>query len=399
MQDFEYIKLRKDLREKVVSDLGLRAQTGLSLEEFITDSVNLALLGKHIELRHRKQLIEEIYNSVNGYDVLEPLLRDDAVSEIMVNRYNLIFAEKNGMIYKADLSFDSEEHLSEFVMNLYSRGNRILNLSHPIENLRLKDGSRANCVLPPVSIGGPVLTVRKFTGIRPDASALTESGFISAELMSMLRAAVIERKSIFICGGTGSGKTTLLNVLSNFIPETERIISIEDSAELQLKNVKNLVRLECRISGPEGGEINIKKLIKTALRMRPDRIIVGEVRGEEAFDLMTAMNSGHPGSLSTGHANSNSDMVRRLANMLISASSLPYAAILENIASAIDLMVHIKRSPGGMREVDEISELLLDSENRIRLKNIYRLDESKNEPESSDCEEEKRPINDTEKHI
>ncbi len=351
-----YQALREELRNRISNGLSIKtAQNPEALQALIANEVNLRLLGQHVDLRSRKRLMQELYNSLHGLDILQDLLENDEITEIMVNGPEHIFIERFGQLEKSELAFDHREHLTHVITHFSSFASPNLNLSHPIGDLRLSDGSRANAVLPPLAPDGPILTIRKFSGIKPDKEALIESRFISRFAMNFLEEAVQRRESIFICGGTGSGKTTLLNVLSSFIPASERVITIEDSAELQLQGLPNLVRLESRMAGPESEEIDIGRLIRTAMRMRPDRIIVGEVRGSEAFDMLTAMNSGHPGTLCTGHANSCADMMRRLCNMILSCSKLPYDAIRENLASSIRYLVHLSRLPDGRRQVDEMA--------------------------------------------
>lgn len=364
----DYQVLREELRKKISNGLSIKtAQDPEALQALIANEVNLRLLGRHVDLRSRKRLMQELFNSLHGLDILQDLLEDDEITEIMVNGPNHIFIERAGRLEQLPLAFDHREHLSHVIIHFFSLANKSLSLNQPIGDLRLSDGSRANAVLPPLAPDGPILTIRKFSGIRPDEEALIESRFISPFAMNLLKEAVRRRESIFICGGTGSGKTTLLNVLSGFIPSCERVITIEDSAELQLQGLLNLVRLESRLAGPEGGEIDIARLIRCAMRMRPDRIIVGEVRGAEAFDMLTAMNSGHPGTLCTGHANSCADMMRRLCNMILSCSRLPYQAIRENLASAIRYLVHLRRFPDGQRKVDEITLVIADGNGDFRL--------------------------------
>lgn len=367
----EYRRLRTNLRIKISNDLSLKpVDDPAALQALIADEVNLSLLGKHVDLRSRKNLMKDLFNALHGLDILQPLLEDESITEIMVNGADSIFIERDGLIERCALVFDNQEHLLDVIQHFFSLGNKNLNLSHPIADLRLADGSRANAVLPPLAPDGPILTIRKFSGIRPDAAALLASGCLSPFALEILKQAVIKRESLFICGGTGTGKTTLLNVLSNFIPKNERVITIEDSVELQLQGLENLVKMESRSPGPEGGGVDIGQLIRTAMRMRPDRIVVGEVRGSEAFDMLTAMNSGHPGTLCTGHANSCADMMRRLCNMVLSNSALPYEAIRENLAASIRYLVHIKRTAEGHRVIDEICRVVPDSAGSFHLEDL-----------------------------
>ena len=265
--------------------------------------------GTRLGLAERQQYSEQLFHALRGLDLLQPLMDDPEVTEIMVNGPDQVFFERVGRLQSSDIRFDSQQHLQDVISNFFSRGNRLLNESRPIADMRLPGGARAHAVLPPIAPDGPVLSIRKFTGIRPDLDVLVHGGAISPEGATFLRSSVRARKSIFISGGTGTGKTTLLNALSGCIDPGERIITIEDAAELNLQGLENQVRLEARSMAGTTGSVTISDLIRASLRMRPDRIIVGEVRGGEAFDMLSAMNTGHHGSLSTGHGNSCSDML------------------------------------------------------------------------------------------
>ncbi|HHX37676.1 MAG TPA: CpaF family protein [Clostridiaceae bacterium] len=322
----------------------------------------------------RQEIAHTVYNKTRGLDILQPLIDDPEVTEIMVNSPKMIFIEKQGQLSRAQTQFNDVDHLTNFVTGLFSRCNRNLSLSQPIADARLADGTRANAVIPPAAPGGPVLTLRKFTGVKHSPEALLATGFISSPMLSYLKSKVESKKSIFICGGTGTGKTTLLNVLSNYIPKNERIITIEDSTELQLVDRDNLVQLEARQPGPDGtGAIDIRQLLRTSLRMRPDRIIIGEVRGNEAADLMQAMNTGHPGALCTGHGNSCADMFERLCNLVLEGSRLPFIAIRRILAACIDTLVHINRQSDGSRKVDEIAEVSVGEDGQPVFKTLYSL--------------------------
>lgn len=308
-------------------------------------------------LQKKKDLAIRIFNSMRRLDILQPLMDDPEITEIMVNGPSHIFYEKNGRLYPSPLFFRDAKVLEDMMTNFFSRANRPLNESSPLADLRLPDGSRANAVLSPIAPDGPILTIRKFSGVRPNIEEMIRQGFLSREAADFLCEAVKNKKTIFLCGGTGSGKTTFLNTLSSFIPTDERVVTIEDSAELSLQGLENLVRLEARLPGPDGqGEITIGQLIRTALRMRPNRIIVGEVRGSEAAEMMHALHTGHPGSLCTGHANSCLEMLARLATMVLAGSSLPYEAVMRQIVMGVDILVHISRSSDGSRYLDEIVE-------------------------------------------
>lgn len=290
----------------------------------------------------------------------------------MINGPDNIFIEKNGSINKIDESFTSGERLADIIQKIVSDVNRRVNESSPIVDSRLKDGSRVNVVLPPIALNGPVVTIRKFPEKRLTMSSLIEIGALTNEVAEFLRILVVSGYNIFISGGTGSGKTTFLNALSNYIPTSERIITIEDSAELQLQNIDNLVRLEARQANAEGENgISIRDLIKSSLRMRPDRIVVGEVRGEEALDMLQAMNTGHDGSLSTGHANSPEDMLSRLETMVLMGVDMPISAIKGQIAAGIDIIVHLGRLRDRSRKVLEIVEVLDYRDNLIITKPLY----------------------------
>ena len=325
-------------------------------------------------------LSREVFYALRKLDFLQDLLDDDTVTEIMINGYQHIFIEKNGKLYRYPETFSSEEKLYQVVQQIAAAANRMVNEMHPIVDARLEDGSRVNIILPPVSLDGAVMTIRKFAREPMTMEWLYERHAFSREVGEFLKLLVRARYNIFISGGTGSGKTTLLNGLSNCIPKDERIITIEDSAELQIKNIDNLVRLETRNAGPDGsGAITIKDLIKSALRMRPDRIVVGEVRGAEALDMLQAMNTGHDGSLSTGHANSTYDMLSRLETMVLQgAAGLPLEAIRQQIASAVDIIIHLSRLRDKSRKTMQIVEILgYDTATRtFRINPLYEFRES-----------------------
>jgi pilus assembly protein CpaF len=349
---------RRQLSDRVLSLLASESDPSDStFRQLIGQAVAERYCGTRMNLQERQLIAEQLYHVLRGLDLLQPMMDDSTITEIMVNGPNLIFYERSGLIHKSDLHFDGQQHLLDVILNLFNRGNRLLNESHPIADMRLPCGARAHAVLSSVAPDGPILSIRKFTGIRPDLAVLEQQGFITAEGSSILRTAVIARKSIFISGGTGTGKTTLLNALSGCIDPNERVITIEDAAELNLQGLQNKVRLEARILSDSSDSITISQLIRAALRMRPDRLIVGEVRGSEAFDMLSAMNTGHQGSLSTGHGNSCADMLSRLAVMTLGAVDLPFRAILHLIAATIDLVVHLHRSAYGFRTVAEIARI------------------------------------------
>lgn len=325
----------------------------------------------------KKELIEIIFNSLRRLDILQPILEDACVSEIMINGPNNVFIEKNGKVSKLDLKFESVQKLEDIVQVMVTAVNRTVNESSPIVDARLKDGSRINVVLPPIALNGPIVTIRKFPHKPITIDKLIELGSLTAEAAKVLEKLVIAKYNIFVAGGTGSGKTTFLNVLSNFIPKDERIITIEDSAELQISNIPNLVRLETRNANLEGrGEITMRELIKTSLRMRPERIIVGEIRGAEALDMLTAMNTGHDGSISTGHANSPRDMLSRIETMVLNSSALPLEAVRKQIASAIDIIIFLSRLRDKSRRTMEIDEVLGVENGQIRLNPLFVFEEA-----------------------
>ncbi len=342
------------------------------LKEIIADVISDDPSSLGLPLQEKRELAKNIFNSLRQLDVIEPLMEDPKVTEIMVNGPDKIFYEKEGKLYRSDIRFRDAGVLTTVISSFFANRNRPLNEANPISDLRLPDGSRANAVLPPIAPDGPIVTIRKFTGISHDILTLIRQGFISDEAARFLRECVQNRKTVFLCGGTGSGKTTFLNTLSSFIPHDERVVTIEDSAELNLQGIDNLVRMEGRLPGPDGsGEVNIGTMIRTALRMRPDRIIVGEVRGSETSDMMHALNSGHPGSMCTGHANSCREMLERLTALCMAGSALPFNAIVSQLSMGIDLIIHITRNKEGKRFVDDISAVLPSSGDTFNLKRLF----------------------------
>lgn len=328
------------------------------IEEIITEAVFVKARETYLSITEKQFLIKYIFNAMRRLDIIQPLLDDPAVTEIMVNGPEEIFIEREGKISKLELAFNNKEKLEDVIQSIVSKVNRTVNEASPIVDARLEDGSRVSVVLPPIALNGPILTIRKFPEKPMTMEQLIAFGSLTGEAAEALEQMVKAKYNIFICGGTGSGKTTFLNALSNFIPGDERIVTIEDSAELQIVSVKNMVRMETRNANTEGkGQITIRDLIKTSLRMRPDRIIVGEVRGGEALDMLQAMNTGHDGSLSTGHANSPKDMLSRLETMVLTASSFPLEAIRQQIASALDVIIHVGRLRDKSRRVLEICEV------------------------------------------
>lgn len=345
------------------------------LREMIDSAVLKEAEETYLTLKARIRLKKELFDSFRRLDILQELVDDPEITEIMVNGKDHIFIEKGGRISRSERTFDSSEQLEDLIQQIVSRVNRTVNLSSPIADARLQDGSRVHVVLAPVAVDGPVLTIRKF----PEPITMDKLiglGSITREAAQFLKTAVRAGYNIFVSGGTGSGKTTFLNALSEFIPEDERIITIEDSAELQIRHIPNLVRLETRVENRDGSrEISVRDLIKASLRMRPDRILVGEVRGAEALEMLQAMNTGHDGSVSTGHGNSPKDMITRLETMVLMAAELPLAAVRNQIASAVELMVHVGRLRDKSRKVLEISEVTGCEEGQVRLEPIFTFRE------------------------
>lgn len=365
------------LREKVMEKIDVSTEISDDRVKEIVDEVILEYGNeKGLSVREKYRLQKEIYDSIRGLDILEELLEDKNITEIMINGPDNIFIEKDGRIEKYNNRFSSKEKLVDIIQQIVSGVNRRINESSPIVDSRLSDGSRVNVVLNPVAINGPVVTIRKFPEYSITMKKLIEIGSISLNVADFLKLLVNAKYNIFISGGTGSGKTTFLNVLSNYIPGDERIITIEDSAELQIQSVDNLVRMEVRQANDEGENgIDIRALIKSSLRMRPDRIIVGEVRGAEALDMLQAMNTGHDGSLSTGHGNSPKDMLNRLETMVLMGVDMPLKAIKSQIASGIDIIVHLGRLRDRTRKVLEIVEITGFNGEEILTNTIYRFEE------------------------
>lgn len=367
------------IRDVVLSEIDLSKE--LSDEE-ICDLIGMAVSKEAREipmtLRQRADLERIIFNSLRKLDILQELVDDKDVTEIMVNGPNEIFYEKAGRIYEFNGHFSSEEKLEDVIQQIVGRHNRVVNQASPIVDTRLSDGSRVNIVLNPISIGGSAVSIRKFPEHPMSMEKLIDIESISPEAAGVLQILTQAKYNIFISGGTGSGKTTFLNALSQYIPDDERIITIEDSAELQLVGAKNIVRLETRNSNTDGvTPITIRDLIRTALRMRPDRIIVGECRGAEALDMLQAMNTGHDGSLSTGHANSPADAISRIEVMtLMGAEEMPLKAIRQQVASGIDIIVQLGRLRDKSRRVLEISEIDSFTDGEIMLNSLYHFEES-----------------------
>lgn len=328
-----------------------------------------------IDVDERMRLQKELFYSLRKYDVLSRLLEDDDITEIMINGFNHIFIEKRGKVIETNESFSSKEKLDDVIQQIVGANNQIINETTPIVDTRLEDGSRVNIVLPPIAIDGSVMSIRRFSKEPITLNRLIELNSISEEIKGFLGRLIRARYNIFISGGTGSGKTTFLNALTEYIPEDERVITIEDAAELQVIGIDNLVRLEARRENIEGDlEVTIRDLVRTSLRMRPNRIIVGECRGAEAIEVLQACNTGHDGSLSTGHANSSNDMISRLETMVLQGMEIPVLAIRKQIASAIDIFIHLGRLPNGERKLIEISEVIGVEGEDIKLNTLYEFD-------------------------
>ena len=368
-----FTELKRQILERV--DLS-RDVSDEEMQELIDEVVISYGKEQAVSLNERCRLKKELFHALRKMDVLQELLEEPDVTEIMVNGAEHIFVERQGRVEELEKHFDSVGQLEDLIQQIVSRVNRTVNLASPIADARLEDGSRVHVVLAPVALNGPILTIRKF----PEPitmERLIELKSISREAAAFLQKAVEQGLNIFISGGTGSGKTTILNAMSGYIPQEERIITIEDSAELQIRHIKNLVSLETRVENRDGSqEISMRDLIRASLRMRPDRIIVGEVRGGEALEMLQAMNTGHDGSLSTGHANSAKDMLSRLETMVLMAAELPLAAVRSQIGSALDLMVHVGRMRDRSRKVLEITEVIGYENGEIRLSPIYQFQES-----------------------
>ena len=356
-----------DLTEEVSDDV-VRAKIRQVVLEETRDA--------YLSLNKKEQICNEIFYSLRGLDILQDMLEDDSVTEIMINGYDKIFIEREGRLYRTKEKFSSKKKLEQVIQRIVAKTNRIVNESSPIVDARLSDGSRVHVVLEPISLDGSIMTIRKFSKEITNLEQLLYYGSLNKELMEFLSIMVRAHMNIFISGGTGAGKTTLLNALSNCIPADERIITIEDSAELKLSGIENLVRLEARNANLEGeNQIRIKDLIRASLRMRPDRIIVGEVRGEECIDMIQACNTGHDGSISTGHGNSNRDMLFRLETMVLMGVDLPVSAIRGQIASAFDLMIHITRLRDRSRKIVQVSEITGIKNGEICLHSLYEFHE------------------------
>ena len=369
-----------DIKKYITDNLPLSQYTNEELEEKVEQITEQHLAGQYVPIEQRVSIVEQVYSSIRGFGLLDAILNDESITEVMINGPENIFIEQNGQLFKLDKQFESQRRLEDIIQRIVGLAGREVNQANPICDTRLPNGSRVNVVLPPIALCGPTLTIRKFSKEPMTIAKLIQYGSITQEIADKLELLVRAKYNIFICGGTGSGKTTFLNALSNYIPKDERVITIEDSAELQIEGIENLVSLETRNANASGaGQITIRDLIKSSLRMRPERIVVGEVRGGEALDMLQAMNTGHDGSLSTGHANSTQDMLSRLETMVLQgAEGLPLEAIRQQIASAVDIIIHLSRLRDKSRKTMEITEVVGFQNGQIILNPLYVFEEDEN---------------------
>lgn len=380
MTNNEMQEFIKETKLYIYNNFNLNAMTDAELEDAVENLIEKQIEDIYIPLEQRALIVQQIYSSIRGFGILDTIMADDAITEVMINGPDDIFIEKSGKLQKLDQSFESERRLEDIIQKIVGLAGREVNQANPIVDTRLPDGSRVNVVLPPISRTGAIVTIRKFSKTPMTVEQLIKYGSITQDIADILEKLIKAKYNVFICGGTGSGKTTFLNALSNYIPKGERIITIEDSAELQITGVENLVSLETRNSNSTGvGQISIRDLIKSSLRMRPERIIVGEVRGAEALDMLQAMNTGHDGSLSTGHANSTKDMLSRLETMVLQgAEGLPLEAVRQQIASAIDVIIHLSRLRDHSRKTMEITEVVGYEKGEIKLNPLFVFEEDEN---------------------
>lgn len=380
MKEEELQQFVKDTKLYIYDNFNLNAMTDAELEEAVEALVNQQLQGLYVPIEQWALIVKQVYSAIRGFGLLDAIMADDDITEVMINGPEDIFIEKKGCLQKLDQSFESESRLEDIVQKIVGLAGREVNQANPIVDTRLPDGSRVNVVLPPIARNGATVTIRKFSKTPMTIEQLIKFGSITQDIANVLEKLIRAKYNIFICGGTGSGKTTFLNALSNYIPKEERVITIEDSVELQIVGIDNLVSLETRNANASGaGQITIRDLIKSSLRMRPERIVVGEVRGAEALDMLQAMNTGHDGSLSTGHANSTKDMLSRLETMVLQgAEGLPLEAVRQQIASAIDIIIHLSRLRDHSRKTMEITEVIGYENGEIILNPLYRFEEDEN---------------------
>ena len=369
-----------EIKKYVTENLPLSKISDEELEERVEEIVTQKIGNLYCSIDQRVSIVQQVYSSIRGFGLLDSIISDDSITEVMINGPDNIFIEQNGHLYKLEKKFESQRRLEDVIQRIVGLAGREVNQANPICDTRLPDGSRVNVVLPPIALCGPTMTIRKFSKTPMTIEKLIAYGSITQEIADKLELLVKAKYNIFISGGTGSGKTTFLNALSNYIPKYERVITIEDSAELQITGIDNLVSLETRNANASGaGQITIRDLIKSSLRMRPERIVVGEVRGGEALDMLQAMNTGHDGSLSTGHANSTQDMLSRLETMVLQgAAGLPLEAIRQQIASAVDIIIHLSRLRDKSRKTMEITEVVGYENGNIVLNPLYVFEEDEN---------------------
>lgn len=369
-----------EIKKYVVENLPLSKMSDEELETKVEEIVFQRMSGQYCSIEQKVSIVQQVYSSIRGFGLLDSIINDDTITEVMINGPENVFIEQNGRLFKLDKQFESQRRLEDVIQRIVGLAGREVNQANPICDTRLPDGSRVNVVLPPIALCGPTLTIRKFSKTPMTIERLIAYGSLTQEIADKLELLVKAKYNIFVCGGTGSGKTTFLNALSNYIPRDERVITIEDSAELQITGVDNLVSLETRNANASGaGQITIRDLIKSSLRMRPERIVVGEVRGGEALDMLQAMNTGHDGSLSTGHANSTEDMLSRLETMVLQgADGLPLEAIRQQIASAVDIIIHLSRLRDKSRKTMEITEIIGYKDGKIILNPLYKFEEDEN---------------------
>ena len=373
-------ELVDDIKRFVSENVSLSKISDEELAERIDQIVTDRLKDIYCPIETKVSISQQVYSSIRGFGLLDSIISDDSITEVMINGPEKIFIEKKGRLTRLDKKFESQRKLEDVIQRIVGLAGREVNQANPICDTRLPDGSRVNVVLPPIALCGPTITIRKFSKEPMTINKLIEYGSITQEIADKLELLVKAKYNIFISGGTGSGKTTFLNALSNFIPKDERIITIEDSAELQITGIDNLVSLETRNANASGaGQVTIRDLIKSSLRMRPERIIVGECRGGEALDMLQAMNTGHDGSLSTGHANSTEDMLSRLETMVLQgADGLPLEAIKQQIASAVDIIIHLSRLRDKSRKTMAITEVVGIKNGEIELNPLYEFKEDEN---------------------
>ncbi len=379
--DFEQEqRLVAEIKSYVSENLPLSKMDDDELEKKVEEITLNRIGSQYCSIDQKVSIVQQVYSSIRGFGLLDSIISDDTITEVMINGPENVFIEQGGRLFKLDKQFESQRKLEDVIQRIVGLAGREVNQANPICDTRLPDGSRVNVVLPPIALCGPTVTIRKFSKTPMTIERLIQYGSITQEIADKLQLLVKAKYNIFISGGTGSGKTTFLNALSNYIPKDERVITIEDSAELQITGVQNLVSLETRNANASGaGQITIRDLIKSSLRMRPERIVVGEVRGGEALDMLQAMNTGHDGSLSTGHANSTEDMLSRLETMVLQgAAGLPLEAIRQQIASAVDIIIHLSRLRDKSRKTMEITEVVGYENGQIILNPLYKFEEDEN---------------------